>query len=263
MKNNLNLALKIEGAIAQSHVAYVESYNQLFETNDAKCITVVGAKAVFAGIDDVLNQVIGLGLYGPVPKKEFYKLEQFYKSRQAKIAIELCPLADQSLLSLLKENHYAASEFSNLFYLDPKSFDAPIHSSIQIKITKDIEQWAKIVAQGFLEEDPIPLFLEKTFRAFANIPEVTCFFALINGAIVGGAAIGIYKGIADLGFASTLPISRGKGVQKELLNVRLKFAQHQGCILAISTAEPGSISAQNMEKIGFKLAYTRTKFISD
>ena len=65
--------------------------------------------------------------------------------------------------------------------------------------------------------------------------------------------------VADLGVTSTLPAYRNLGLQKLLLKERLQFAQNNGISLATVTTEPGSISALNVQKIGFHCAYTRIK----
>jgi hypothetical protein len=50
-------------------------------------------------------------------------------------------------------------------------------------------------------------------------------------------------------------------VQTALLSARLAWAREQGCDLAVSIAQPGSISHRNIERFGFRVAYTRTKLV--
>jgi GNAT superfamily N-acetyltransferase len=54
---------------------------------------------------------------------------------------------------------------------------------------------------------------------------------------------------------------RRRGVQSALLAARLAWAVEQGCDLAVSFARPGSISHRNIERNGFRVAYTRTKLV--
>ena len=63
----------------------------------------------------------------------------------------------------------------------------------------------------------------------------------------------------DLGVTSTLPAYRGKGLQKQLVKIRLSAAKRQGLSWATVTTEPGSVSDINVQKVGFHCAYTRIK----
>jgi hypothetical protein len=50
-------------------------------------------------------------------------------------------------------------------------------------------------------------------------------------------------------------------VQKALLLVRLAVAAENGCDLAMVATQPGSGSQRNVERLGFRVVYTRTKFL--
>lgn len=50
---------------------------------------------------------------------------------------------------------------------------------------------------------------------------------------------------------------RGRGIQAALLRERLRRAWEGGCEYAAISATPGSTSARNIERQGFRLAYTR------
>ena len=67
-------------------------------------------------------------------------------------------------------------------------------------------------------------------------------------------------GIAGLFGASTLVEFRHRGVQRELIRMRMEEARKAGCEIALTFARPGSISERNILRNGFSVAYTRTKF---
>jgi GNAT superfamily N-acetyltransferase len=83
----------------------------------------------------------------------------------------------------------------------------------------------------------------------------------VDGTIAGAAALSVREGVCGLFGASTLPEFRGRGVQGALLKARLESAAAQGCDVAVSIAQPGSTSHRNIERQGFRVAYTRTKLI--
>lgn len=62
---------------------------------------------------------------------------------------------------------------------------------------------------------------------------------------------------------ATLPEWRGRGVQTALLKARLERALHAGCDLAAAGASPGSGSQRNMERLGFRVAYTQVMMVFD
>jgi GNAT superfamily N-acetyltransferase len=84
---------------------------------------------------------------------------------------------------------------------------------------------------------------------------------LVDGVIAGGAAVSAQHGVCGLFGASTLPAFRRRGAQSALLATRLAWAREKGCDLAVSITQPGSISHRNIERSGFRVAYTRTKLI--
>jgi len=49
-------------------------------------------------------------------------------------------------------------------------------------------------------------------------------------------------------------------VQTTLLLARLQRAAEAGCDLAVSLAQPGSVSQRNLARQGFRALYTRVKF---
>ena len=63
--------------------------------------------------------------------------------------------------------------------------------------------------------------------------------------------------MAEFGGASTRPEYRRRGVQTALLHVRLAAARERGCDLAAVMTVAGNDSQRNIERAGFRLAYTK------
>lgn len=78
-----------------------------------------------------------------------------------------------------------------------------------------------------------------------------------------GGTLTIRDGLAGLMGASTLPEFRNRGVQSALISVRLAAARDAGCDLAMSVTQPSSGSQRNLERQGFRVVYTRAKFIRE
>jgi len=89
---------------------------------------------------------------------------------------------------------------------------------------------------------------------------VTCYLALRDGVIAGGATMRVAEGVAQFG-AATAPAHRRRGVQTALIAARVADAAVAGCDLAIVTTQPGSKSQQNLQRRGFELLYTRAVLV--
>src|ERR1039457_7201476 len=81
---------------------------------EAATLDVAGGCAVFAGAGSPLSRAVGIGLNGPVTEPEIDRLEAFYRSRGGKVAIDLCPLADNGILETLGKRGYRLTEFNNV-----------------------------------------------------------------------------------------------------------------------------------------------------
>ena len=85
--------------------------------------------------------------------------------------------------------------------------------------------------------------------------------AEIDEVAAGGGMMSIHNGVASLGGAGTLPEFRNRGVQRALILARVAFAAESGCDLAMVATQPGSGSQRNVERQGFRVVYTRMKFV--
>jgi len=97
-------------------------------------------------------------------------------------------------------------------------------------------------------------------KMFALGKNSECYLARIDGRVAGGATLALRGTVAGLFGASTLPDFRKHGVQTALLQARLRRAAEAGCEMAVSLAQPGSVSQRNIMRQGFRVLYTRVKF---
>lgn len=250
---NKEMAASIENCVKQTHLA-------MTELNQGSCIEISGGAACFIGVDSYFSQVIGWGFLTKNFKQEIEIIEQFYRARNhSRVDIELCPLVGNALVSYLNQRGYLITELNNVSVLDLKTYSES-KALFQIKQIKedDLYLWSKIVAAGF--EYPLA---QSQFYQYATAKGNLAFGAYINGKLVAGATIAMHQDRCDLGVTSTLPAYRGRGLQKKLLAARLNFAKQLGLSIATVTTEPGSVSDVNVQKVGFRCAYTRLKLTLD
>ena len=141
------------------------------------------------------------------------------------------------------------------------SDELPPGVTIRVATPDESKLWTLTVAQGFAEHFPVTQAMLDLMEGFYYRATACCFLAFVDGKIAGGAAVSADHGVCGLFGASTLPAFRRRGVQSALLATRLAWAREKGSDIAVSITQPGSISHRNIERSGFRVAYTRTKLI--
>ncbi|WP_298623520.1 GNAT family N-acetyltransferase [uncultured Legionella sp.] len=250
-----DLTARMEACIKQTHIEVTSQYSQ------GKILDIGGGAACFSGGDSFLSQVIGWGFntHPKLFKTEIETIEYFYKAlNHSRIDIELCPFVGNKLAARLSARGYMVTELNTVSVFDLKEQPIkkqPLHSYLIREVhDSELEEWAKRVAMGFGYPEA-----QEQFSHYARAKGVTAFAAFDEGNIIAGATVAMHGDVCDLGVTSTLPAYRGKGLQKELLITRLNYAREHNLLVATVTTEPGTISDLNIQKAGFRSAYTRIK----
>jgi len=253
---DLNFARCLEMAETLSP-AYVKALQRF--APDATWEMIAGGTAVFGGRSYPANHIVGMGLYGPVSGDDVDRVEDFYHSRGVPCEIVVSPLADPSLPELLAPRGYRITEFNSVLILRLHEHELiePAPEITVERVNEVTEQlWGHVLVRGFAEFGVLP---ENLFTAFALLPSTLSFLARVNGKPAGAATGAVMReaGIAALFGTATLPEFRCRGVQTSLINRRLWEAAKAGCEYAVVSTLPGSGSQRNMERRGFRVAYTK------
>jgi GNAT superfamily N-acetyltransferase len=227
-------------------------------------IAVGGGIAEFRGLNSPVTQAEGLGLNGPVAGEDFERLEEFYRSRGSAVMMEVCPMAEPSFIEMLGKRGYRVVEFTNMLIREIGSEEqfAAFGSGVQIRKPEPGESrlFAETVARGFADHFEPTEELISTMQDFFSGAGQVSYLALMGGKPAGGGTLTLRKGVAGLFGTSTLPEFRKRGVQAALISARLEAGRAAGCDLAMSVTQPSSGSQHNLERQGFRVVYTRTKF---
>lgn len=105
----------------------------------------------------------------------------------------------------------------------------------------------RVLLAGYQVDGLIAAFI----RAEHGHPAVRRFLLMEREVPIAAAAMTIHGDVAVIGGAATLHIHRGRGAQSRLLLHRLRRAAEAGCVLAVATARPESVSAANLRRAGF------------
>lgn len=255
------MALKLELAEAANHVAFVEAMRNRPGGESATSLRVGGGIAAFTGVGSPLTQAFGLGLDGPVAESELDRLFEFYESRGAEAAVEVCNLADVSLANSLVARGCRIDEHSHLLAHALESIDpVPSDGSVRVVGEDDLEEWTGVVTRGFTEGEAVPV-LRDLLEVFYRQSNSECYSAWRDGRMIGGGCVFFVDDIAILGGTSTVPEARGRGAQKDLIRIRLERAAARSARLAVVTTVPGTVSQRNVIRAGFSILYARTKYV--
>jgi len=259
------LAVRLETFAARDHRRFVCAAARVFPGAGADLLEVAGGVAAFCLPGAPFNQAMGLGLAGPVTADDIDALERFFFGHGESVRVNVCPLAHPSLTAELSARHYAVADFENVLVraLGPDDERSREDSLIDIRVVTNEERplWARLVVRGFSTTGTLTEAEESIARVLTAEEGAIQLLATIDGEPVGTGEVVIEDGIGWLSADTTLPAYRCKGVQTALQLARLRLARLEGCDLAATEARPGSGSQRNMERLGFRIAYTRVDMV--
>ncbi len=267
---DLPLARRLESADAWIGLESARIHAQLYPESGAASLPVGGGYGLYTGTGSPLTQVLGLGMEGEITATQMDEVEGFFRMRGAPVSIELCPLADRSLLPLLAQRGYLLTAFSNMLVrrCAPPAPPAPVVEAVVRRCSPaEGEVWARTVLEGFMGSLPAPDESVAVLTSLFHQPDTVCLLALVDGIPAGGGALSVHEGVAAMYGASTLPAFRRRGIQGALIQSLVAAAIDAGCDLCYTLTEPGSASQRNLERQEFHIAYTRAtiskRFVTD
>lgn len=264
------LAARLEALAAEEMRRFVATAKAMDPIADAALLDVGGGVAAYLGVGSPVNQAVGIGMQGQVAEGTAEEIEAFFADRSQRGLVVLCPLAHHSFSGALSDRGWTVEGFENVLIkaLD-EAGDDPIPpgspenvSIIQVETDEQRDLWAHVTAIGFsapLEPKAEQLALG---RIVSRRGDARLLLAYVNGYPAGTGEVFCEDGVAWLSADSTLPQFRRRGVQQALQLERLRIGHEEGCELAVSEAIPGSPSQRNMERLGFRVAYTRADVVT-
>lgn len=261
---DLTLAQRLEDSDSLMNVSYAKEIERLQPEIAPAIAYFSGGSVVYAGKNNPLSRAVGFGLKGAMVSEDLEFIEDFYRSRDAMTQIDLCPLAHPSLMQLLGERGYHFGEFINTWILELADYQLPVAvSGVEVREADRNEGriWMETVKRGFSTVEESAAIPVEFFEPFLHIKNTHCFIAWIDGQAVGAGTVAINDGLASLFGTGTLTEFRNHGAQTALLRARLELALELGCDLAMVGTTPGSGSQRNVERAGFRLAYTKAQMV--
>lgn len=256
------LARRLEAIVVSQLKGFAETAAELDPAGGACWTGVADGVAAYSGPGSLVNQALGLGMRGPVADGDIRDVEAFYASRGASGTVCVCPLAHPSLVEALARRGWVPDAFEHVLVTRLAAEHAELAPTPGIEVREvagdeEREVWAIAAATGF--SDPLEPQAEQLAlgRIVVRRPGSRLFLAWVGGRLAGTGELHVEDGVAWLSGDATLPAFRRRGVQAALQRHRLRAGAETGCELAVSEAAPGSASQRNMERLGFRVAYTR------
>jgi len=259
---DLALGRRLERTEACANADFVETRALRSPETGACWIDVRGTYAMFDGPASPCTQTFGLGMFEEAAERDLEALEHFFFERESEASHETCPLAHGSLLRLLGERDYRAIEQSNVLFRTLESgITAPEGVRVRVVGPGEYDLWARVCADGWSDESEYASQMLEIGQIVVRRQGNAAFLAEVEGVPAAAGALSVHDGVALLAGASTIPAARRRGAQLALLHARLEYARERGCDLAMIVTAPGSGSQRNAERHGFRVAYTRTKWM--
>lgn len=252
---SLSLPARLEAAEAANALAFAQTCPGLVAES------IAGGCALFAGVGSMVTHALGIGMNGPISVEEFDRLEHFFRARGSASLIDLCPLADLSVIEQITRRGYKVVEFNNVLARPVRYYETPPKLPARLIRRGEGPVWNRVVAQGFSGMEVPPIEFDQALSHTAEFSQ--CFLSEIAGTPVAGGALGIQNRVALFYGDATLLGFRGRGFQRALIQARLEAASAAGCELAMVSVLPGSGSQRNYERAGFNLVYMRVNVMRD
>lgn len=187
---------------------------------------------------------------------------QFYQARDRAFQIDIDPVhTGPRLFAALSGNGLGQTGFHSVLYGLPRQESPALPPNIkitEITQTSEFNAYAEIHCLG----SGMPLSAKHHFinnnMGLLNRPGWKLFLATLDDVPAGVAVMHINGNIASCTLAATAPEYRNRGIQSALLQRRLYEAHLADCQLVAAQASFGSTSQNNMERAGFRIAWTRS-----
>jgi len=257
---------RLESVEEMPQVLYARTFQKTRPEIGAAEEEICGGHMIFAGLGSPIGRATGAGLDRPFTAEDLNRVEQFYRAHKAPSQVDLCPLHEPAVFELFKERGYAIAELNNVLYrkldAEEKFPPAPPGCEIRRGRLEEADAAGAIVESAFFP-DGAPEAFRGLIAPFYQMEGALPFVASIDGRLAAcgtGLVIPEHRVFALCG-AGTLAEFRGRGLQTALLRTRMEAAVEAGCEYAAVVTQGGTTSQRNVERLGFRVAYSKVTVI--
>jgi ribosomal protein S18 acetylase RimI-like enzyme len=259
-------ARRLESVEEMPQVYYARAFQKSRPEIGAAEEEICGGHVIFAGLGSPIGRATGVGLDCPLTSEDVDRIEQFYREHSAPSQVDLCPLHGPEVFEMFKDRGYAIAELNNVLCrkLDAKEeFPAPPDHCVIRRSPRDEAEITGAIVESAFFPDGAPEAFQGLIAPLYQMEGALAFVATVGGKPVAcgtGLVIPQHKVYALCG-AGTLADYRGRGLQTALLRARMAAAVAAGCEYAVVVTQGGSQSQRNVERLGFRVAYSKVTVI--
>lgn len=201
---------------------------------------------------------------GTIDERDVDDIIDFYESRKRQFEFQFIPSkANPALFKLLHERSFHQSGFHASLYREPSEVELPQDKHLMIRELQEdeFELYAKIHCLGTGLSLDGQSAVASNNRVLYGREGWRYYIGFYNEEPAAVAVMHMKDQMASLTFATTLPQYRQLGFQTQLLLRRIHDAYKNDCKLIVGQCAYCSSSHRNMERVGMKLAYTRSTWI--
>lgn len=263
MRVDLDLVRRVEASAARQGELLAASMAQRSPSSGAASARLGGGAMVALGHGRYVNRGIGIDLLpGEDADEVLDVLETFFTDRGLRPSLEVSAWASRSFVAALASRGYVVEWFRDVFVRDGLATPSGVGNVSDLRFVEVDEgwlpAWSAILGEDHPVSSPARAVSDEFCDAAHHVPGEVGLLAVREGASVAPVAVGcgsfaVVDGIAWLGAAATLRAERGRGVQRALLDERLRRARVAGASIAAATALPDGASARNLRALGFEV----------
>lgn len=250
---------KSEIAYMLSDLSVLSGGNNPFSVDTERFGEAVGFR-MGAVKDWEFNRVLGIR---DTSDYELDGIVDWYRDRGGPCYLDLVPmLTNKRLRERLASRGFYHETFHTALYCVPSINNAKPREGLVVREIGEagIEIFSDMY-MVYMDDLGLSKSLRRKGEALVKIGYPRSGWRLYTVTIEGeSAAFGmlhVEDGIASMAGAATVKKYQRMGCQTALINRRLEDAAREGCDLAVTQATPGSVSQRNMERLGFRVAYTK------
>ncbi len=208
------------------------------------------------------NRVVGLEGSDLTPIDQAI---EWFRANGVKGRFDVVPSSlPPAVLKHLSEQGYYQSGFDTALYGlpgSPEDLPPPPGVTVRQVEREEAELFSHIYVEGFGFSTINREILKTNMQEFFGYPAARFYLALVDDTPAAAALLFLSNGAGYLATAATLKEFRGRGCQQALIAQRMADTLKAGYNLVTAHASFGGASQHNLERLGFRLAYTKAIWV--
>lgn len=218
----------------------------------------------YGGVGSSANMALGrFDHETPATGGDVAEMASWFESRGVEPRIQMSQFGDASLVRELGAAGFRFVGFDIVYAraLDGRVGRAALPEGISIEtVDRDddegLETYVRVTTRIDADGEP-PEAVVANARRIVRLPSVVVLLARAGGEVVGGGALHVVGELATLAGADVKKEHRRRGIQRAMIEHRIRVAQERGARVMSVTSAPGVATERNAMRCGFAPSYTK------